>query len=151
MVGARDRVIAVGDMKTITTTYGIQNRCPDKFGSFSETAGDFHTIGYCMEVISRLYESGGFFYVVGRVLNRDQIPLLLFRPCKQILNTCFSFPANGSSQRVMHERVHRFSYQNSACLTTLDCHVHQSSRHVILILYLDWVITCFGLRIKTFP
>ena len=104
-----------------------------------------------MEVISRLYESGGFFYVIGRVLNRVQIPLLLFRPCKQILNTCFSFPANGSSQRVMHERVHRFSYQNSACLTTLDCHVHQSSRHVILILYLDWVITCFGLRIKTFP
>ena len=98
-----------------------------------------------------IYESSGFFYVIGRVLNRDQIPLSLFRPCKQILNTCFSFPANGSSQRVMHERVHRFSYQNSACLTTLDCHVHQSSRHVIFILYLDWVITCFGLRIKTFP
>ena len=68
MVGARDSVIAVGDMKTITTTYGVRNRCPDEFGSFSETPGDFHTIGYSMEVTSRLYESSGFFYVIGPIL-----------------------------------------------------------------------------------
>ena len=55
LVGARDRVIAVGDVKTTTTTRGLRNRCPDEFGSFSETPGDFHAIGYCMEIISRLY------------------------------------------------------------------------------------------------
>ena len=31
----------------------------------------------------------------------DRPALSLFSPCKQILTTCFSFPANGSSQRVM--------------------------------------------------
>ena len=73
LVGARDRVIAVGDVKTTTTTRGLRNRCPDKFGSFSETPGDFHTIGYCMEIISRLYGSGGFFYVIRHILNRSKI------------------------------------------------------------------------------
>ena len=73
LVGARDRVIAVGDVKTTTTTRGLRNRCPDEFGSFSETPGDFHTIGYCMEIISRLYGSGGFFYVIRHILNRSKI------------------------------------------------------------------------------
>ena len=73
LVGARDRVIAVGDVKSTTTTRGLRNRCPDEFGSFSETPGDFHTIGYCMEIISRLYGSGGFFYVIRHILNRCKI------------------------------------------------------------------------------
>ena len=73
LVGARDRVIAVGDVKTTTTTRGLRNRCPDEFGSFSETPRDFPTIGYCMEIISRLYGSGGFFYAIRHILNRYRI------------------------------------------------------------------------------
>ena len=73
LVGARDRVIAVGDVKTTTTTRGLRNRCPDEFGQFCETPGDFHTIGYCMDSISRLYGSGGFFYVIRHILNRSKI------------------------------------------------------------------------------
>ena len=44
----------MGDVKTTTTTPGLRNRCPDEFGSFSETPRDFPTIGYCME-ISHVY------------------------------------------------------------------------------------------------
>lgn len=73
VTSGRNTVISIGDVKTTLTTRGLKNRCPDEFGKFSETPGDFHCIAYCMESIAVLYGPGGFYYIASHVLKRLQV------------------------------------------------------------------------------
>lgn len=73
VMGGRDTVISIGDVKTTVTTRGLKTRCPDEFGKFSETPGDFHCIAYCMESIAALYGPGGFYYIASHVLKRLKV------------------------------------------------------------------------------
>ena len=73
VTSGRNTVISIGDVKTTVTTRGLKNRCPDEFGKFSETPGDFHCIAYCMESIAALYGPGGFYYIASHVLKRLKV------------------------------------------------------------------------------
>lgn len=73
IIGGRNIVISIGDVKTTTTTRGLKNRAPDEFGVFSETPGDFHCIGYVLESLSKIYGPGGFYYVIRQTLRRVKI------------------------------------------------------------------------------